>query len=89
MSISSGTRAPGSSDAPKDPNDDDDDDDKGGLSGGAIAGIVLGLIAAIFAAVFMAVKYSNRGRVPNRLAGVRVHPSAPPRNPNFQGASTF
>jgi len=64
LSISSGTRAPGSSDAPKDPDDDDDDDNKGGLSGGAIAGIVIGVIAAIIVAVIIVVKCCNRDRVP-------------------------
>ena len=65
LSISSGTRAPGSSDAPKDP-DNDDDDDKGGMSGGAIGGIVIGVIAAIIVAVvvIIVVKRSKRNRVP-------------------------
>ena len=63
--ISSGTRAPGSSDAPNDPHDDqDDDNDKGGLSGGAIAGIVIGVIVVIIVAVIIVVKCSNRERVP-------------------------
>jgi len=63
--ISSGTSAPGSSDAPKDPNDDDDDgddgddDNKGGLSGGAIAGIVIGVIAAIIVEGIILYKYYN------------------------------
>ena len=64
LSIFSGTRAPGSSDAPEDPGDDDDEDGKSGLSGGAIAGIVIGVIAAIMVAVIIVVKCSNRGRVP-------------------------
>ena len=62
--ISSGTRAPGSSGAPNDPDDDDDDNDKGGLSDGAIAGIVIGVIVVIIVAVIIVVKCSNRERVP-------------------------
>ena len=65
LSISSGTRAPGSSDAPKDPDDDDDDDNKGSLSGEAIAGIVIGVIAAIIVAVIIVVIYYNRRCVNN------------------------
>jgi len=60
-----GTRAPGSSDAPKDPDDDDDDDNKGSLSGEAIAGIVIGVIAAIIVAVIIVVIYYNRRCVNN------------------------
>jgi len=76
LSISSGTRAPGSSDAPKDP-DNDDDDDKGGMSGGAIGGIVIGVIAAIIVAVvvIIVVKRSKRNRLP------KSQPVRPAYNP--------
>jgi len=67
LSISSGTSALGSSDAPKDPDDDNDEDNKGGLSGGAIAGIVIGVIAAVVIAAVgvIVVKYCNRRCVNN------------------------
>ena len=74
--FSSGTRAPGSGDAPKDPDDDDGDDDEGGLSGGAIAGIVIGVIAAIIVAVIIVVKCRNRDRVPKNQPVQSV--AAPP-----------
>jgi len=66
LSILSGTRAPGSSDAPKDPNDDDNDNDKGGMSAGAIGGIVIGIVIAIFVVVVavIVVKRSKRNRIP-------------------------
>ena len=66
--ISSGTRAPGSSDGPNDPDNDHDDNvyhyNNGGMSVGAIAGIVIGVIPAIAVVVIIVVKCSNRERVP-------------------------
>ena len=70
LSIFLGTRAPGSSDAPNDPDNDDDDDDynvhdynEGGMSVGGIAGMVIGVIPAVIAAVIIVVKCSHRERV--------------------------
>ena len=81
-SLSSGTRAPGSSNAPTDPDDDDEDDnDKDGMSGGAIAGIVIGIIAAIVVAVIIVVKCSNRERVPKNQPVQSV--AAPPAEVSY------
>jgi len=70
-----GARAPGSSDAPKDPDHDDDDDDKGGMSGGAIGGIVIGVIIPIIVVAIIVVKLRKRGRVPKNQP---VQPVAAP-----------
>ena len=75
LSVSSGVRAPGSSDAPKDPDHDDDDDDKGGMSGGAIGGIVIGVIIPIIVVAIIVVKLRKRGRVPKNQP---VQPVAAP-----------
>jgi len=85
-----GTRAPGSSDAPKDPDDDDDDDDKGGMSDGVIAAIVIGVIVATAVAVCIVVQCSNRKRVPSPPSPA-VQASAPPYNPAWHrvDASAF
>ena len=68
LSISSGTRAPGSGDVPNYPDNDEDDDEddnnKGEMSVGAIGGIVVGAIAAFIVAVIIVVKCGNREIVP-------------------------
>ena len=47
MFSSSGTRAPGSANFPKNTDDDEDDGDRDGLSSGALAGILLGIMFLI------------------------------------------
>ena len=63
--LHTGTRAPGSSDIPKDKDDKAEGSNKSGMSAGAIAGIVLGVVGFI-------VVMTLCGYAANRLSGIKI-----------------
>ena len=76
-----GTRAPGSTDIPKDKDAKAEGGNKSGMSAGAIAGIVFGVIG--FIVVIIVVKLFKRKRIPKTTARTeRIGRGGPPPAPS-------